>query len=410
MMPSPAVTQTQVNSVGVDSRWAFRVSAALAVDWRWALRACAVLVAGHQARSLLASFTTSTSDLPRELSAFVGGPVPWGYGFHRFGVLFQGIALLLSISSAACFVLGRGARIASVVLLCVSLELYWANYLLVRLDDYVVNLTCMLLCAMPVAKASARRGLAAYGWVMLAATTWLHLALAFNLVAPSTSPLLRAAMCAACALPWLEARWLRVSLGVFTGLAYCGLAARSDCWLAVTLMAFLQAAGLCAIHVAKTAGSPDHDYIGAPSLGISALLLLVALHGLALGAQLPGLAFRTGRVVALLGLSWPGAYLFHPFERSALTLVWATAAGVKGHQSVESTSEETLGFCLRASFAGTAGSRQFAADHFASQVCRRVERGPGELAIEWQGKPVARVWFDCAHGRAATAVQLAQTN
>jgi len=392
MTRSAAVMRTQEVVVGIDPRWPFR--------------ACAVLVAGHHARSLLASLTGAVAGLPRELTELVGGRVPWGYGFARFGALFQGLALLLSLSSAACFVLGRGARTAAAILLCVSLELYWANYPLARLDDYVVNLTCLLLCAVPVAKASARSGRAAYGWVVLAATTWLHLALAFNLIAPSTNPLLRAVLCAACALPWLGARWLRVSLGVLTGFAYCALAARSDCWLAVVLMALLQVGGVSAIEAAKT--SPDDGYIGARSLGVSALLLLVALHGFALGMQLSGLAFRTGRVVALLGMSWPGAYLFHSFERSALTLGWATAAGVKDQQPIESASEETLGFALRATFRGSAGLRQFSTDYFANRVCRRVGRGSGELALEQQGAAVARAWFDCANGRGANAVQLAQ--
>jgi hypothetical protein len=177
----------------------------------------------------------------------------------------------------------------------------------------------------------------------------------------------------------------------------------------VVLMAFLQVGGLSAVQSSQTVGDIPSEYIGARSLGVSGLLLLVALHGLALRAQLPGLAFRTGRFVGLLGMSWPGAYLFHSFERSALTLRWSTTAGVKGEEPVESANEETLGFSLRASFTGSIALRKFAAERFANEVCRRVVLGAGELALEQQGAPVARVWFDCASGHAASAVQLARS-
>ena len=376
------------------------------VDSRWPFRACAVLVAAQHARVLLEALTGTVGGVPRELTELVAGRVPWGHGLERWGAPFQAGALLLSVGAAAGFVVNRGARLAAGVLLCISLELYWARYSLARLDDYVVNLTCLLLCALPTAPASPRSGAAAYGAAVLGATTWLRLALAFNLVIPATSAPLRAALCAACALPWLRTRSARLALGALTGVAYFALAIRGGAWLAVTLMACLDVGG--AVAARRTASAPGVEFVGASTLGVSALLVLALLHGVARLTHQPGLAFRTGRAVALAGMSAPGAYLFHPFERSALALSWAAASGVSGRRSLRAASEETLGYSLRASFAGSDRLRQFAAEHFSNQACGEVEQGPGELTLAERGVPLARVWFDCARSRAVGAVPLAR--
>lgn len=390
-------------------------------------RACALLLAVHHAASLLDLVIEPTQGLPRDLTERVGGPVPWGHIMERLGPSFHGAVLTLTIVAALVLVFGRHGRICTTVLLCGSLEAYWAHYPLSRLDGYVVNVACLLLSTVPwkLVESSGRyrvslgtyrgRGpiaiwipgrLAAHACVLVAGVTWLNLALAFDAIVPSNDGLLRAGLCAVCALTWTSRGWFRTLLLGLAAVTYASFAVGSGCWLAAALMFCMQGAALAAVDTVD-ATEVQHSHFAAAPVSVAVCLLLAVVHSAALAAGFDGLAFRTGRALALVGLALPGAYAFHGLERSEIDLAWNSGSGERLRETVLSFKDETLAFCLQSTWPGSESLRQFAAEHFSRKVCSHTEAGPGELTLEHAGEPIARVWLTCTQGKVTTAFQLA---